>query len=122
MEIIFVSSDRDADGFKSYFGEQPWLALPFEARDIKAKLSKKYKVSGIPSLVILDGATGETITLDGRTAVSEDPTGKEFPWRPPTFWDALGTEFLSGMEGDTIEVDELKSSAKYIGLYFSAHW
>jgi len=118
-----VSSDRDEDSFNSYFGgEQPWLALPFEARDLKNKLSKKFKVSGIPSLVILDGATGETITVDGREAVSEDPTGKSFPWKPPTFFESLGDEFLSGTDGDTVSIDEVKESAKVIGLYFSAHW
>jgi len=123
MEIVFVSSDRDEESFKSYFGgEHPWLALPYSARDLKAKLSKKYKVQGIPSLVVLDGATGATITTDGREAVSEDPTGKDFPWKPPTFWDALGSEFLSGPDGDTVDVDELKGPGKYIGLYFSAHW
>jgi len=123
MEIVFVSSDRDEASFKSYFGEeQPWLALPYSAREIKAKLSKKYKVQGIPSFIILDGETGATITADGRECVSEDPTGKDLPWKPPGFWDALGSEFLSGTEGETVDVDELKSSAKYIGLYFSAHW
>ena len=32
----------------------PWKALPYEDRDQKQKLSKKFKVSGIPTLVILD--------------------------------------------------------------------
>jgi len=122
MEIVFVSSDRSDADFQGYFGEQPWLALPYEARDLKAKLSKKYKVSGIPAFIILDGETCETISTDGRSDVSSDPKGERFPWRPPTFWEALGNEFLSGTEGDTVEVDELKGSGKYIGLYFSAHW
>jgi len=122
LEVVFVSSDRDESQFKDYFGEQPWLALPFEARDLKAKLSKKFKVNGIPSFVILDGETAETITADGREAVSEDPTGTAFPWKPPSFFEALGTEFLQGMDGDTVDIDEVKGSAKVIGLYFSAHW
>jgi len=122
LEVIFVSSDKDEEAFSSYYEEQPWLALPFANREAKAQLSKKFKVSGIPTLVILDGATGEVITTDGREAVSEDPTGAEFPWRPPSFWDALGSEFLNGMDGETTSVEELKQSAKVIGLYFSAHW
>lgn len=122
LEVVFVSSDRDEASFKEYFGEQPWLSLPYEERDLKAKLSKKYKVNGIPSVVILDGATGETITTDGRSAVAGDPTGTKLPWRPPTFWEALGTEFLEGTSGDTVEVDDIKGKGKYIGLYFSAHW
>lgn len=122
LEIVFVSSDRDEEAFNGYAGEQPWLSLPFADRAAKAKLSKKYKVQGIPSFVILDGTTGETITLDGREAVMEDPKGADFPWKPPTFWDALGTEFLQGEAGETVSVDEIRGKGKTIGLYFSAHW
>ena len=112
LEVVFVSSDKGPSEFDSYFKEQPWLALPFDDRALKAKLSKKFKVNGIPSLVILDGATGETITTDGREAVSEDPTGKNLPWKPPTIWEALGDEFLSGPDGDTVELSDLKGDGK----------
>jgi len=121
LEVVFVSSDKDESQFDGYFGEMPWLALPFGARDLKAKLSKKFKVSGIPSLVILDGATGETITTDGREAIGEDPQGKEFPWKPPSFWDALGDDFLSKDPDESVTADDIKQK-KVIGLYFSAHW
>ena len=122
LEVVFVSSDKDEAAFADYFKEQPWLALPFGERGLKAKLSKKYKVQGIPTLVILDGETGATITTDGRSAVADDPTGASLPWKPPTIWEALGTEFLSGPDGDTVEIDELKGEGKVLGLYFSAHW
>jgi len=121
FEIVFVSSDRDQESFDSYHAEQPWLALPFEARDIKAKLSKKYKVSGIPSLVILDGASGEVITKDGRSSVSEDPEFASFPWKPPTLWEALGEEVLSG-DGEDVSISSLRGAGKVLGLYFSAEW
>ncbi len=68
--------------FLEYFKEMPWIALPFKERETKAKLSSKFKVNGIPTLVVLDGQTGEVITSDGRAAVDEDPEGSEFPWRP----------------------------------------
>jgi len=120
MEIIFVSSDKTQDEFKGYYEEMPWLALPYDNRDLKAKLSKKYKVKGIPSFVVLDG-TGELITLNGREAVQQDPKGDELPWRPPSIWECLGQEFLQG-DGETVEVDELRGEGRVIGLYFSAHW
>jgi len=122
LEIVFVSSDKSAGEFTDYFGTQPWLALPFDKRDVKAKLSKKYKVQGIPSFVILDGTTGATITKDGREAVMDDPTGAKLPWKPPTIWEALGSDFLHGTDGETVDVDEIKGPGKVIGLYFSAHW
>lgn len=121
LEVIFVSSDRDEAAFKSYFAEQPWLALPFSDRKRKEKLSERYGVRGIPTLIILDAA-GNIITKDGRSAVSEDPTGKAFPWTPPSVWDALGEEFLQGSEGATVEVDALQKAGGVLGLYFSAHW
>ena len=35
LEIIFVSSDRDEEGFEEYFGEMPWLALPYDSKTKK---------------------------------------------------------------------------------------
>jgi len=121
FEIVFISSDNDEKAFEDYFGEQPWLALPYAERKLKAALSKKYEVSGIPSLIILDGETGATITKDGRRVVMEDVKGDNFPWKPPTVWDAMGDEFMSG-DGETVELSALRGEGKVIGLYFSAHW
>jgi len=116
MEIVFVSSDQDQAAFDSYYGEQPWVALPYDQRDIKEKLSKKYKVRGIPSFVILD-PSGNVITKDGRDCVSKDPAGEKFPWYPPTaaekaqqILDSIGTDLVA------------QTGGKPIGLYFSAHW
>jgi len=116
MEIVFVSSDRDEPAFNDYFGEMPWVALPFEKRDVKETLSKKYKVNGIPSFVVL-GPDGKTITTEGRKAVTNDPKGEKYPWAPPTaaekakmVLDILGSEAIS------------KIGSKAIGIYFSAHW
>ena len=58
----------------------PWKALPYSDRDTKAALSKKYKVRGIPTFVVVDAKTGETITTEGREAVGSDPDGESFPW------------------------------------------
>ena len=41
-----------------------WLALPYDARDQKEKLSKAFGVSGIPSLILLDSEA------NGRETVS----------------------------------------------------
>ena len=37
FEIVFVSSDRDDESFDEYFGEMPWLALPFAERQQKVR-------------------------------------------------------------------------------------
>jgi len=116
-EVVFVSSDRDQAAFDEYFGEMPWTALPYDARAAKDKLSKKFKVSGIPSLIVLD-EDGTLITADGRSAVSEDPTGEDFPWRPKPLKELLGDEFV-GKDG---MVPASALEGKTLALYFSAHW
>lgn len=116
LEVVFVSSDRDQKAFDDYYAEQPWVALPYDQREMKAALSKKFKVQGIPSLVILDG-DGNVITTNGRDAVMKDPTGMKFPWKPPT--KAEKAQMVLANLGEELLA---KTNGKPIGLYFSAHW
>jgi nucleoredoxin len=119
VECVFVSSDHNDEDFNTYFGSMPdWLALGFADRDRKTKLSQKFKVRGIPTLVILDG-NAEVITVDGRAKVTSDPEGLNFPWVPPTFDEAFGTDFVNS-KLEAVKRDEFKG--KVVALYFSAHW
>jgi nucleoredoxin len=119
LEIVFVSSDRGEQAFQAYYDEMPWTALPFADRDRKEELSKKFKVSGIPTLVILDAA-GTLVTKEGRSAVSGDAAGTEFPWKPKTIMELLAGDVLtkSGAKKPLSSV----ADGKVLGLYFSAHW
>jgi len=81
LEVIFVSSDRDEEAFKEYYNDMPWLALEYSNRKGKEQLSNLFKVQGIPSVVILDKDLS-VINKDGRSAISGDPEGAEFPWHP----------------------------------------
>ena len=117
FEIVFVSSDKNESSFQDYFGEMPWLALPFADRDAKAQLSKKFKVSGIPALIILDEA-GELINKEGRSVVMRDPS----EWKPPTLWEALSGDLIAKSEIGKATVDEVRAQSDVIALYFSAHW
>lgn len=116
FEIVFISSDRDEEAFNEYFSEMPWLALPYGERALKEKLSRKFQVSGIPTLVLLDG-NGELITTKGRSKV-DDVQG--FPWPKKSLKEILGNE-LVGSGGDKIPIDTA-INGKVLGLYFSAHW
>ena len=66
--------------FKSYFATMPWLAIP-PGDKRNGKLDQLYGVRGIPTLVLIDGATGVTINENARAAVDNDPEGESFPWR-----------------------------------------
>jgi thiol-disulfide isomerase/thioredoxin len=66
LEIIFVSSDRDRQSFDRYYGSMPWLSIPFDSlAPFKASLSSKYGVQGLPSLVIIDSLSGQTVSSAG---------------------------------------------------------
>lgn len=119
FEIVFVSSDRDEASFNEYYGEMPWLSLPFAARDRKAALSKKFKVSGIPTLVLLD-EEGKVLTTDGRSVLSNDPMGAEYPWKPKSVAELLGDTLVGHGGKGTVAMSDLKG--KKLALYFSAHW
>ena len=47
----------------------------------KLLLTALSRVQGIPTLVLLDGKTGELITKDGRNIISSDAAGANFPWK-----------------------------------------
>lgn len=119
FEVVFASSDRDRASCKSYFEEMgDWLALPYDDRELKDKLSKKYKVQGIPTLVLLDDK-GDLLTTKARGFVGN----KAFPWQPPTIHRSLGEKLLKHEGGKVIEVDVKEALAgKHVALYFSGHW
>jgi len=92
FEVVFVSSDSDQKSFNSYLSEMPWIAVNFGAQVIE-DLGDKYKVSGIPRLVIV--RTDGTIVSDNarsdvvnkkEAAFSEWLNKKEFD---PALWQQL---------------------------------
>lgn len=90
FEIVWVSRDQTTDDFIKYYQHMPWLAVPVEVIEKVAQvLATKYKMKGIPHLVILDGNDASVYTLDGRTMVAKDKYGLEFPWVPRTLFNAL---------------------------------
>jgi nucleoredoxin len=95
----------------------PWLALPYQNRELKDTLAKKYKVSGIPTLVVLD-SQAQTITTNGRGKVTSNP--EDFPWSPKSLSQIFTGSVIDG-KGQAIEIDSLKSNTA-LGFYFSAHW
>ena len=57
----------------------PWLAIPQGDARVK-KLSQRFKVAGIPNLVLLDAETGCVVNMNGRAAVMSDQDAHKFPW------------------------------------------
>ena len=111
---MFVSNDHDAAQYMEYAKNMPWLSLPYCNSDAKAALSRRFKVDGIPSLVILD-EEGGLITVDGRDAVGDDPAG--FPWRPKPL-----LELLAGPLVDASGATRTLPLYGYVALFFGASW
>jgi len=84
FEIVWISRCRDYESYAQYFTQMNWLAMqPEDAMGIRGQqLASRYKVKGIPSLVLLD-EVGNVITLDARNKIPTDKAGIGFPWRNP---------------------------------------
>jgi len=80
FEIIYVSSDTDAEMFTTNFRNMPWLALPWEDRAGNTDLKKLYDIQLLPSLVILDKDTRAVINHNAKECVENDFAGYDFPW------------------------------------------
>lgn len=53
LEIVYVSSDENLDAFNSFYGNMPWLAIPFSDLETKKSLTRKYDVEAVPCLILL---------------------------------------------------------------------
>jgi len=87
FELIFASSDHDDDQFNEYYKEMPWMALPYADRALKERLAKFYGCKGIPMLVVINAQTGETVTGDGRSALSSEDFIENYPYLPKDVYD-----------------------------------
>lgn len=74
IEIVFISSDRDEDSFNGYYGEMPWLALPYseEGKKKKSAACTEFNVSGIPTFIVFNAKTGKQLEQKGRDMVQNN--------------------------------------------------
>ncbi|CAK7354366.1 unnamed protein product [Dovyalis caffra] len=136
LEIVFISFDRDEDGFKEHFKCMPWLAVPFEV-NLHRYLSDIYHVNRIPSFISLssDGISVE----EDMIGLVEDYGAEAFPFTRKRFEELRsiddakrhggklqqllaheGRNYVLSRDTRKILVSEL--GGKTIGLYFGAHW
>jgi len=81
-EIIFISSDNDQAAFDEYFAEMPWLAFAYN-KELNETLRDQFKVRGIPTLVVVDPATGEVLTDEARDDIDPENVDDSFIlWTP----------------------------------------
>ncbi|WVZ57237.1 hypothetical protein U9M48_007646 [Paspalum notatum var. saurae] len=134
LEVVFVSRDRDEESFNAYFAKMPWLAVPFSDSECVKRLVSRFKIIGIPHVVILNAETGETYTKEGVQLISEYGIGAS-PFTTErinelkeqekaakdnqTVHSILGTptrDYLISSKGDKVPISELEG--KYVALCF----
>lgn len=79
FEVVFVSCDKNEVEFKEYLSGMPWLAVSFEDKALRDSLSRKFRIQGIPALVMMSPDT-TILSANARSAVGVDPYGSKFPW------------------------------------------
>jgi len=81
VEIIYISSDTDIPSFNEYYGTMPWCSLPpANSAQIKQKLADGLKISGLPTLVVLDSKghfVCDTARNDVMAASGDEEKSKE---------------------------------------------
>lgn len=81
FEVVFVSSDKNAEAMKDYMAgaKMQWPAVPFGDPAAKA-IKQHFAIRGIPTLVIL-GADGKVISRNGRGDIGRLKDGALAEWK-----------------------------------------
>ncbi|XP_043275156.1 nucleoredoxin-like [Venturia canescens] len=113
------------ESFRNHVADLPWLAVPNHDYERKTRLTRRYRIkAGVPTLILLEGGTGSVVTRGGVERAMDDPTGTNFPWRPPhpkaTLEDGPLLPCGARDSNEPMLHEELRNCVK--GVYFSAHW
>ena len=63
--------DKREGDFQESYSQMPWLSVPFADQDRLADLRKRYRVTGVPYLVVLKSEDGGLVTTNGRKDIHE---------------------------------------------------
>lgn len=141
FEIVYVSSDEDMEAFDGFYGQMPWLAIPFSDLETKKALNRKYDVEGVPYLVILQPHdTKEEETLRDGVNLIYRFGAQAYPFTKERL-EQLHQEERDRHENQTLinlltnpdrdyvlghpgsrQVPVASLVGKTVGLYFSAQW
>lgn len=53
VEVVYTSWDRTQEEFDSYYSSMPWLAVPFDAVDVRENLKERYGITKIPTVLLI---------------------------------------------------------------------
>ncbi|XP_053987534.1 nucleoredoxin-like isoform X2 [Hylaeus volcanicus] len=129
VHVVLWSNVADVldfeESFRTHVSELPWLAVPNVDYERKTRLTRRYRIkAGVPTLILLDGSNGSVVTRGGVERTIGDPTGAEFPWKPPHPKASLedGPLLPCGARDSNEPMLHEELRHCYKGVYFSAHW
>ncbi|XP_054009014.1 nucleoredoxin-like isoform X2 [Hylaeus anthracinus] len=129
VHVVLWSNVADVldfeESFRAHVSELPWLAVPNVDYERKTRLTRRYRIkAGVPTLILLDGSNGSVVTRGGVERTIGDPTGAEFPWKPPHPKASLedGPLLPCGARDSNEPMLHEELRHCYKGVYFSAHW
>mmetsp|Transcript_662 Transcript_662/g.1503 ORF Transcript_662/g.1503 Transcript_662/m.1503 type:complete len:677 (-) Transcript_662:328-2358(-) len=67
FEVVYISADSSQAEFDQSMCAAPWLALPYEHRELAQDLRKLYQVNS--GMIIVDASNGRIINYEGRMAL-----------------------------------------------------
>ncbi|KAJ4755345.1 Nucleoredoxin [Rhynchospora pubera] len=135
FQIVLISLDWSEEEFNEYFSPMPWLAVPFSEWETRQRLTDLFKITGIPTLITLDGKSGrfmsneaaEFVVEYGSRAypftldrVKELKDEKETIIKNQTLESLLVSperDYVLSSKGNKVTVGELEGIV--VGLYFS---
>ena len=80
IEVVFISSDNDEQGFKETYAQMPWLTFPFSSAK-HAELKEKFDIIGVPMVLVCDAETGFMVTKKGRKDIFDIGVRAISSWR-----------------------------------------
>ena len=93
LELVFVSKDGNQAAFDRNFAEMPWKAVKYDDEARKKSLEQKYGIMEIPTLIIVNAATGAQTSENGQRDIQ---THRE---NVVEQWDKAASEAAAGGDG-----------------------
>ncbi|CAM9814917.1 unnamed protein product [Scytosiphon promiscuus] len=81
FEVVFVSLDKSEQEMRDYVAGKGFVRLPFEPEADRHKAAESFGVQALPTLIIVNGDTGEIVTSWGRSAILKNPKSCVSEWR-----------------------------------------
>lgn len=80
-EVMYVPMDRSKDEYEDSYGHMSWLSIPFADHARIKSLQQRYRVVGIPNLVVVRSEDGALVTVRGRKDIHEQGVKTIADWQ-----------------------------------------